>query len=409
MLRDMSYTPPDTTLEKYADILINFALGNDEGISPGDVVYFRAPEYAKPLYVALQKTILQAGGHPLGHLTPDNNEDFNVEKDFFEHADNDQISFFPEQYVRGLIDQSDHVVRILAETDKHALEGVDSKKIMGRAKAWKPFKDWLFEKENDGKLTWTLALYGTPAMAEEAGLSLEAYWKQIEKACFLDTGDPIAQWRKVCEQIDTFRTKLNDLDIETIHIEGEDADLHIRIGEKRVWKGGSGRNIPSFEIFTSPDWRGTEGWIRFNQPLYRYGNLVRGIELHFKDGKVTKASAEENEQILLDMIDTENADKVGEFSLTDSRHSRITHFMAETLYDENMGGEHGNTHIALGNAYRDCFDGDVSAMTEKDWEDLGFNNSAIHTDLISTADRSVTATLKSGEERVIYKNGQFQL
>ena len=57
-----------------------------------------------------------------------------------------------------------------------------------------------------------------------------------------------------------------------------------------MWVGCSGRNIPSFEIFTSPDWRGTEGWISFNQPLYRYGNLVRGIRLEFSDGRVVRAS-----------------------------------------------------------------------------------------------------------------------
>ena len=64
-----------------------------------------------------------------------------------------------------------------------------------------------------------------------------------------------------------------------------DVDLKINMGEKRQWVGGSGRNMPSFEIFTSPDWPGAEGWAKFNQPLYSYGNLVKGIELEFKDGK----------------------------------------------------------------------------------------------------------------------------
>ncbi len=118
------------------------------------------------------------------------------------------------------------------------------------------------------------------------------------------------------------------------------------VGEQRRWLGGRGRNIPSFELFTSPDWRGTEGWIYCNQPLYRYGNLVKGIRLAFVDGLVSEASAEQNEQVLKEMIATEGADRIGEFSLTDRRFSRITRFMAQTLYDENVGGAHGNTHIA---------------------------------------------------------------
>jgi aminopeptidase len=273
----------------------------------------------------------------------------------------------------------------------------------------KPWMDWRTEKENAGRFTWTLGLYGTPAMAVEAGLSEEDYWQQIIHACFLDQDDPIARWREVNDQITEYVERLNALPIDRLHVVGEDVDLRLSLGEHRQWVGGSGRNIPSFEIFTSPDWRGTEGWIRFNQPLYRYGNLVRDVRLEFTDGRVTKAEAAENEAVLKEMVATENADKVGEFSLTDARFSRITHFMAQTLYDENVGGPFGNTHIALGKSYHDCFDGDRAAMTREQWDALGFNESSVHTDIVSTADRTVVATLRDGSEREIYANGQFLL
>ena len=109
------------------------------------------------------------------------------------------------------------------------------------------------------------------------------------------------------------------------------------------------------------------------------------------------------------MIATEGADMVGEFSLTDKRFSRITKFMAETLFDENIGGENGNTHIALGNAYHDCYEGDPSKLSKKDWAKLGFNDSSVHTDIISTAPRTVTAHMKDGTTKVIYRNGQYVL
>ena len=110
------------------------------------------------------------------------------------------------------------------------------------------------------------------------------------------------------------------------------------------------------------------------------------------------------------MIAQENADKVGEFSLTDKRHSRITKFMATTLYDENMGGTFGNTHIALGNAYKDTFTGDMATVSEEQWAAMGYNSCPkVHTDIISTSDRTVTACLRNGSERVIYKDGQFTL
>ncbi len=196
----------------------------------------------------------------------------------------------------------------------------------------------------------------------------------------------------------TTRARLDELKIERVHIVGEDVDLWVRIGESRRWLGGRGRNIPSFEIFTSPDWRGTEGWIYCNQPLYRYGNIVRGIRLEFSDGRVTAASAQENERVLTEMIATEGADRIGEFSLTDRRFSRITRFMAQTLYDENVGGEFGNTHIAVGRSYQDAYDGDPNGVPRERWEELGFNNSSVHTDIVSTTDRVVTAELR-GRQR----------
>ena len=122
-----------------------------------------------------------------------------------------------------------------------------------------------------------------------------------------------------------------------------------------------------------------------------------------------KAKAKKNEKTLLEMIKAENADKIGEFSLTDKRFSRITKFMGETLYDENVGGPNGNFHIALGSSYHDTFDGDMADKTKEYWEKLGFNDSAIHTDHVSTSPRIVTATLNDGSEKIIYKNGQFCL
>ena len=410
------YLPSDTILKKYADVLVNFALGGGKGIKKGDVVRVSCSESAKPLYIAVCNAIVDAGGHVIAHYGPDDEHgdkrrNISVSRHFYEHAKPHQLDFFPKKYLKGLVDEMDHSLFILAEKDPHALKGVDGKKIMRRGLALKPFMDWRHEKEWKGKFTWTIALYGTPAMAREAGLSEKEYWNQIIKACFLDEKDPIAKWKSVYRDIEKYRSRLNKLSpkIDRLHAVGEDMDIWYTLGEKRAWHAGSGRNIPSFEIFTSPDWRGTNGWIRVNQPLYRYSNKITGIQLWFKDGKVVKSSAKTNEKLLKEMIATEGADKIGEYSLTDRRHSRITKFMAETLFDENMGGRYGNSHIALGMSYRDTYAGDVSKLTDKEAKRLGFNDSSVHTDVVSTTDRTVTAHLKDGSTKVIYKDGKFVL
>lgn len=403
------YQPPQKILERYADVLVNFALNSGKGVKKGEVVHLICYEAAKPLYRELKKAILLAGAHVLPDYRPDSGDRYPFDRDFFLYAKEHQLTFFPGQYAKGVVDQVDHSIFMISEVDLHELEGIPPQKIMKRGLAWKPYMDWRREKENAGKYTWTLGLYGTHAMAKEARMSTKAYWDQISKACFLDKKDPIKEWKNIYKKIDTIQRKLNNLNADKLHVEGPDADLWVDLGKKRKWMSGSGRNIPSFEIFTSPDWRGTEGWIRFNQPLYRYGNLIEGIELWFEKGHVVKSKATKNEKVLKEMIATQNADKMGEYSLTDKRFSRITKFMAETLFDENIGGPHGNTHLALGNSYHDCFVSDPGEMSPKDWGDLGYNDSSVHTDIISTAPRTVTAHMKDGSTKVIYKNGMFTL
>ena len=83
--------------------------------------------------------------------------------------------------------------------------------------------------------------------------------------------------------------------------------------------------------------------------------------------------------------------------------------MGETLFDENVGGEQGNTHLALGKAYKDSYVGDPSRPSKEEWAAMGFNDSAVHTDIVATSRRKVTATLEDGSERVIYEDGRFRV
>lgn len=406
----MTYTPSKKILERYADVLVNFALGGGRGVKKGETVFLTISEDAKPLLAPLREAIWKSGGNIILNYHPSEDERYLSAADFYRFADKDQLSFFPRKYFKGLVDDIDHQLTILSTSDPKARAGVRPEKLMAHRKSYRPFMDWRDEKENSGKFSWTLALYGTPAMAKEAGLTLVEYWGQIINACFLDKKNPIAEWKKVFKQIDATLKKLNSLPIKRLHVEGPEINLWIKLGEKRKWLGGRGANIPSFEIFTSPDWRGTEGFVRFDQPLYFSGNLIKGIELEFKKGEIITAKAKENEKFLKEMIRTDvGAKRVGEFSLTDKRLSRITKFMAETLYDENVGGENGNTHIAIGKSYQDAFAGNPDKKSKGFWKKLGFNDSAIHNDIVSTTPRTVTAYLTNGKEKVIYTDGMFTM
>lgn len=398
------FTPSKKILEKYANVLINFALNSGKGIKKGEVVFLQVPESAKPLLKELRIAVLKAGGFPITHYLPEG-----LMRDYFEYASEEQLKFFPAKFLKGKVDQMDHVVSIIADTDPFELKGIDPKKIMLSNLSSKPYSEWRDEKEGKGKLTWTIGLYGTSEMAKEARMTLEEYWKQIIKGCYLDSTDPVKKWKETFLEIESLRKKLNKLDIEKLRIEAIDTDLTIGLDRNRMWLGGSGRNIPSFEIFISPDCRKTEGNIAFTEPLFVYGDLIKGVKLEFKNGKVVKSSATVGEKLLKEMIKTKGADMVGEFSLTDRRFSKIDKFMGETLFDENVGGKFGNTHIALGRAYKDSYPKKQQSVKKSDWIKMGFNDSSVHTDMVATSNRKVTATLKNGKQLVIYQDGEFKI
>jgi aminopeptidase len=373
------YTPSKDILEKYSKVLINFALNDGNGIKKDEVVYLVTQTPGIPLAKEIYRTILKSGGHPLVILQDD---EFKLIQ--LQDGSDEQISFFADKFYRGLADTIDHYVRILAEDDPLFLSKADPKKVILSSRSAKPFRDWLDIKEDQGRFTWTLCMYGTEGAAKEAGISIEDYWAQIYQACFLCEADPVRKWQQVTNDMQTILNTLNEMKIQKLHVKAKNTDIWIQIGDKRKWLGGSGRNIPSFEIFTSPDWRGVDGTIFFDLPLYRYGNIIRDVQLEIKNGLIVKATAVQNQDLLREMIAQKNADKIGEFSLTDRRFSKIDKFMANTLFDENFGGEHGNTHLAIGKAYHDACMTDPKNMTDADFEKLGYNDSPEHTDIIAT-------------------------
>jgi aminopeptidase len=83
--------------------------------------------------------------------------------------------------------------------------------------------------------------------------------------------------------------------------------------------------------------------------------------------------------------------------------------MANTLFDENYGGRYGNCHLALGSSYSDTYAGEASSLTREKKQNLGFNDSALHWDLVNTEDKRVTAYLRGGGKTVIYEKGMFAL
>ncbi len=392
-------------LDRYADVLL-WALTKARGkkFKKNEIILIRFDLLAGRLAEVLQGKILDMGLHPILRAGPTPM----MERTFYQKANAKQLVFQEpgeKLFYRGL----DGGIFINAPDSLTHLSDIDPKKIGKAAKGKKHLRDILEKKEQSGAYGWTLCIMPTDGLAREANLSLRQYTNQVIRACYLDNVDPVKAWEGIIKEIAIIKTWLNSLNVKYFHIESNNIDLKIQPGKRRKWIGVSGHNIPSFEIFVSPDWRGTEGRYYADQPSFRNGNYVEGVRLFFKKGAAVNITAKTGEafvrkQLLLD----KGAGRIGEFSLTDKRFSRISRFMANTLYDENCGSPNGNCHVALGASYADTYDGQSSRLNKERKEKLGFNDSALHWDLVNTEKKTVTAHLNGGGKVVVYENGFFR-
>ena len=402
-MRSIMFT--DVQLERYADVLLwGLKTARKGGLHKKEVFLVRYNLPAVKLAEILQARLLDMGMNPVlrADATPV------MEHQFFNIAEPRQLVFQPAgekifyQHLNGSI------FLHAPEAITH-LSHIDPNKIAKAVIARKYIRDVLEKREEQALFSWTLCVFPTKALAKHAGLSQKDYTSQIVKSCFLNRRSPIDEWKRIFQNASEIKTWLNNMPVRYFHVESQHMDLRITPGENRKWIGISGHNIPSFELFLSPDWRGTQGVYHADQPSFRSGNLVKDVTIRFNRGKAVEIKAKKGLAFIQKQLSMDQgAKKVGEFSLTDKRFSKINRFMANTLFDENYGGAFGNCHIALGASYSDTYDGDTSKLTKKIKSKLGFNDSALHWDLVNTEKKRVTAHLKDGQKKTIYENGKFK-
>ncbi|MGA8179826.1 MAG: aminopeptidase [Desulfobacterales bacterium] len=396
----------DKHLDRYADTLLwGLKTARTKTFKKNDVVLIRYDMPAVRLAEIVYAKLLDMGIHPVQRA----NLTATMEQRFFECANNTQIIFQPPGE-KELLNRLNGGIFLHAPESITHLSHIDPKKIGKAAVARKQLRDILDVRDQAGDFGWTLCTFPTKELARHAKLSMKAYAAQIINACFLDRNSPVSHWQQIYRQAASIKKRLTSMKVNFYHIESEHVDLIITPGEKRKWVGISGHNIPSFEIFLSPDWRGTKGIYFSNQPSFRNGNYVKGVRLEFKKGAVVDVQAQQGKNFITRQLSMDNgANKVGEFSLTDKRFSRINRFMANTLFDENFGGKNGNCHLALGASYADTYNGNPKELTGEKKKRLGFNDSALHWDLVNTEKKRVVAHLASGKKTTIYENGEFAI
>lgn len=393
-------------LNKYADVLLwGLKTARTGKYKKNDTVLIRYNLAAVRLAEILNEKLLKMGINPVlrANSTPV------MERSFYDISNGRQLIFTPPGEEELYKNINGSIFLHAPESITH-LSGIDPGKIGKAAVARKHLRDIIDKREEEGAFGWTLCMLPTEELAKHAGLSMKEYTNEIAAACFLNKELPVEEWRKIYSNAARIKKWLNGMTVRSYQIESENIDLEITPGAQRKWIGISGHNIPSFELFISPDWRGTRGKYFADQPSYRSGNYVENVRLEFKKGSAVKIDAETGEDFVRKQLSMDKgANRIGEFSLTDRRFSKINRFMANTLFDENHGGSFGNCHIAVGSSYSDTFSGDPKKLTREIKKNLGFNDSALHWDLVNTEKKRVIARLAEGGKVLIYENGMFAI
>ena len=302
------------------------------------------------------------------------------------------------------------IINILAPEDLTHLQTIDPRIIAEARKAGAQNRSILERRKNSRELGVTTCVYPTQALADASGMTLEEYAYALKRACWLNMPTPVKEWRRLQREVQEVCDWLDSMDIKSLKVESEDINLKVPVGDNRRFVGVGGANIPGYEIYFAPDARGVSGTYYADQPTLRYGHLVMGVSIDFSEGIAARVEAGRGQVFLQNqMYSDSGARRVGEFSLTDKRFSRVDQFMAHTLLDENHGGENGNCHIALGGSVLESFTGPVEMLMPELEYELGFNSSDMYWDLVNTQPKRVTAWLKTGQPVLIYENGEFTL
>ena len=234
--------------------------------------------------------------------------------------------------------------------------------------------------------------------------------------CMVDKGDPVYEWEQYIQANNYYKKVLNELGIRKMHYKNSlGTDLVVEIPEDNIWinldktdsNGGQMiANMPSYEIFTSPDYRKTNGIVYSSKPLFYNDCCIDEFSLTFKDGAIISCNAKKGQTILEKLIfENENAKYLGEVALV-SYNSPISNtglVFNATLFDENA-----SCHLAIGRGFPKSFKGGEN-MTSEELKEKGMNISNTHVDfMVGTSDLEIEAETKIGKV-LVFKNGNFNI
>ena len=357
----------DARVERYAEVLLETCLGVQRG---WQVLVWGTP-WARPLLEEVIKQLGERGAYPLLRLTFSGGLVYH--RAWLRHAPLDVISV-PASIDVHALRECDAVLAVAAPENTRDGADIAAERSSAVRRAYRDATSRL----DDNEVPWVMCWYPTPALAQDAGMTLPAFEDFLYDAWLLD-------WRAEHERISRHAELFDEAD--EVRLVGDATDLTLSVAGRRTDVDAGFGNMPGGEFFLCPIETSAVGTIAFTEfPAVWQGRELRGIRLRFADGRVVDASAETEEDYLIETLDIdEGARRIGELGI--GCNPGIDRYMGNVYFDEKIDG---TVHIALGMGF-----GYVG----------GTNESAIHWDIVKDLRQGGRIEL---DGRVVQENGVWR-
>lgn len=339
-----------------------------------------------------------------------------VHRAMVEHAPRESLSASPRWQIERLEDavgDAAAAVRIAGAAHADIFDGLDPVRLAD-AQMRDLRKRWL-QAVTDSALSWTIVAYPDPEWATEVlgEPDVEKLWQALEVVLRLDEPDPAAAWNARADDLVARCEILNERGFDALRYRGPGTELEIGLipgarflGGREETKHGQTHiaNIPTEEVFTSPDRTRAEGTVRSTKPLALSGGVVEGLEVTFADGLITGVRADRGAELVRVELETDDGSRrLGEVALVDnsSRVADAGLVFFNTLFDENAV-----SHIAYGAGFVWAVDHLAEDAAERDL----VNESGVHTDfMVGGPEVEIDGVTADGEAVPLLYGGEWQL
>ncbi len=341
-------------LENYADLAVRVGVN----IQPGQTLFVRTPLFAAPFVRAVAKKAYEAGAKHVRVEWAD--EELTRLK--YKLAPEEAFSEYPEWQANTLVQEAENNAAFLSITggNPDLLKDVNPERVATANKTAGAANSTFRSYIQSDKVSWSIVAVPSVGWAEKVfpeatgEEAVSKLWEAIFAATRMNEKDPVAAWKKHLATLDEKMTLLNEKHFYALHYTAKGTDLTIELPQTHIWASGGSTskagtdfvaNMPTEEVFSAAKKDGVNGTVTSTKPLNYGGTLITNFTLTFENGKVVNFSAEQGEETLKRLLDTdEGARSIGEVALVPHRSpiSDTNIIFYNTLFDENA-----SNHLAL--------------------------------------------------------------